>query len=137
MRYLILAGCIALGSCTTTPQGAERAAVEAAETQAGLEAELAGLVPGEPTDCLPTPIRTQVNSRTFGSTIVYRVSDRQKYRNDTTGGCERASDGRAILITSNPIGRSCRGDIVQTVDPVSRIPLGSCALGAFTPYRRP
>lgn len=135
MRPIVLATLATLAACTTTPEQEERAAATKAETEDALAAELAGLVPGEPTDCLPPSSRTQMSTKGYGSTIVYRVSSDLKYRTDTSG-CEGV--GRDdILVTSTPIGRTCRGDIAQTFDRTSRIPTGSCSFGSFTPYRRP
>lgn len=125
-----------LAGCTTSPREAERAVTAEARTQEALAAELAGLVPGEPTSCLPGPTRSQLASRGYGATIVYVASPTLKYRNDTTGGCERLGRGDT-LITRTPIGRVCRGDIATTVDRTSGFQTGSCAFGDFVPYRRP
>ena len=127
---------VPLTACSTTPREAERAVAVDARAQDALAAELAGLVPGEPTACLPQPGRVPVTSKGYGSTIVYRVSGALKYRNDMNGNCPAA--GRDdILITRTPQSRSCRGDIVQTIDRTSRFPTGGCAFGDFIPYRRP
>jgi hypothetical protein len=40
------------------------------------------------------------------------------------------------MVTRTTSTRLCEGDIATVVDPVSGIFHGSCALGAFTPYRR-
>lgn len=137
MRKLIPLAVITLTSCAATPQEAERAGAAAAATGAALDRELADLVPGQPTACLPQPARVQLSSRTYGPTIVYVVSRDLKYRTDTTGGCERAGVGRDILATQTSQTRSCRGDIARTVDPATGITTGSCAFGDFVPYRRP
>ncbi|WP_375429016.1 hypothetical protein [uncultured Sphingomonas sp.] len=135
MRFLPIF-VIPLAACSTTPREAERAAALDLQTQEALAAELAGLVPGKPTACLPEPARAQVSSKGFGSRLVYRVSSSVKYRNDMNGSCPGA--GRDdILVTRTPQSRSCRGDIVQTIDRGSRFPTGSCAFGDFIPYRRP
>ncbi|WP_375403054.1 hypothetical protein [uncultured Sphingomonas sp.] len=125
-----------LAACSTTPQEAEQAAAAELRTQEALAVELAGLVPGEPTACLPEPARVQVSSKGYGSTLVYRVSNSVKYRNDMNGSCPGA--GRDdILVTRTTQSRSCRGDIVQTIDRGSRFPTGACSFGDFIPYRRP
>jgi hypothetical protein len=125
-----------LAGCTTSPREAERAATAEAATQEALGTELAGLVPGEPTACLPEPGRSQLSSKGYGATIVYSASRALKYRSDTTGGCERLARGDT-LITRTPIGRVCRGDIATTVDRTTGFQTGSCAFGDFVPYRRP
>lgn len=136
MNALPLAGLVLLAACSMTPREREARAAAAATSDDELAAELAGLTPGEPSDCLPVPVRQQVTTRAYGSTIVYRVSDGLKFRNDTNGGCEAAARG-STLVTRTPTGRACRGDIVQTFEPVSQVPTGSCSLGRFVPYRRP
>ena len=135
MRPLILPMLAALAACSTTPEQQEQAVAAQAETQGKLAAELAGLTPGEPIACLPEPARTQEATAAFGPTLVYRVTRNVKYRNDTLGGCERLSRGD-ILVSRTPTGRTCRGDILRTLDPVSRFDTGSCTLGNFVPYRR-
>lgn len=136
MRPFALAALATLAACTTTPAQEERAAAAQADTEAALAVELAGLVPGEPSDCLPGPARTQMTSEGFGSTIVYRVSRDLKYRTEASG-CEGVGRRDDILITRTPVGRTCRGDIAQTVDRTTRFPTGSCSFGSFVPYRRP
>lgn len=135
MRSLTLL-LVPLAACSTSPREAERAATADLRTQKALAVELAGLVPGEPLACLPEPARVQLPSKGYGSTIVYRASSAVKYRNDMNGNCPAA--GRDdILITQTTQSRSCRGDIVQTIDRTSRFPTGGCAFGDFIPYRRP
>lgn len=136
MRPFALAALAILAACTTTPAQEKRAAAAQAGTDEALATELAGLVPGEPSDCLPAPARTQMSSKGFGSTIVYRVSSDLKYRTDTNG-CEGVGRRDDILVTQTPIGRTCRGDIAQTIDRTSRFPTGGCSFGSFVPYRRP
>ncbi len=136
MRVLAAILALTLAGCTTSLREAERSANAAAAAQDALAGELAGLVPGQPSACLPQPGRVQLSSRGFGSTIVYEVSRDLKYRNDTTGGCEGVGRGD-ILVTSTPTGRVCRGAIARTVDRGSAFHTGSCALGDFVPYRRP
>ena len=99
-----------------------------------LDQRLAGLTPGKPTDCLNN--LPSNSTETFGATILYKVNSRLIYRNDTSGGCEGMEHGDYIVTVSNE-GRLCRGDIGRTFEPSSRIPTGSCALGAFVPYQRP
>lgn len=136
MRSTAALAALLLAGCATSPRQAEQAAGVDARAQEALAAELAGLVPGEPTACLPQPGRVLLTSKGYGSTLVYRVSDSLKYRNDMNGSCPAA--GRDdILITRTPQSRSCRGDIVQTIDRGSRFPTGGCTFGEFIPYSRP
>ena len=123
---------VALSSCTMTPAETARAADAKAATQAALGKELAGLTPTETKDCMDNYQSSSLKA--YGGTLVYSVSRKLKYVNDTGGGCEAVERGD-ILVTKSPSGRLCRGDIAQTVMPGSRIPSGSCALGSFVTYR--
>ncbi len=96
-----------------------------------LDQALEGLVPGKAVSCLPQT-RTPP-SEAYGSTVVYRYSRKQLYRNDLGIGCEGIGRGD-IMITQNSIGRSCRGDIIRLVDRTSGVPTGGCAFGDFIPY---
>lgn len=136
MRWTVMIMASALAGCAATPEQVERQAATNAKETAGLEQALAGLAPGARSTCLPVAARTQTQTDVYGDAIVYRVSGDLKYVNNTTGGCERAGVQRDILVSRQPTGRACRGDIVQTVDPVARFATGSCALGDFVEYRR-
>jgi hypothetical protein len=106
------------------------------DPQAALTKRLAGLTPGHPISCLPNSDTRFASTHAYGRTIVYEVSRNFLYRTDTAGGCESMAHGDYIVVRSNG-GQVCKGDIGQTFDPVARVPTGSCALGEFTPYRRP
>jgi hypothetical protein len=128
--------CIAAG-CAATPRDRERAAADRASAEQRLATELAGLVPGEPVDCLPLAPTQSYSTKGFGDVLVYRASNRLKYRNDAGPGCSGVGRNDDILVTVSPTGRLCRGDFARTVDRSSRINTGGCALGAFIPYKRP
>jgi hypothetical protein len=136
MRGITALPALALAACA--PTAAERGQMEmrADAAQASLDTALAGLTPGEPVSCLPVSARQNYQIEGYGSTILYKVSRGLVYRNDTTGGCDRIARGD-ILVTRQPTGRLCSGDIATTIDNVSRFQNGSCALGSFVPYRRP
>lgn len=106
----------------------ERAAKDAAEFQKAV----AGLTPGKPMSCLPLS-RSTLPMKGIGSRLVYRASRNLVYVNEAPG-CEGVARGD-VLVTRQYTGRSCQGDIAQTVDRVARFPTGGCALGEFTPYR--
>ncbi|TPG13053.1 hypothetical protein [Sphingomonas oligophenolica] len=132
---LTLLAAATLSACTQTPAESARAIQDAAATQLALDKELAGLVPtGNRLTCLPPLPSAHVEG--YGSTLVYSVSSRQKYRTETGGGCEGVGRGDILVTTSNG-GRTCQGDISQTIDRTSRFPTGSCAFGPFVEYRRP
>jgi len=126
---------LAVTGCSQSPADRLRSAKAADAAQAGLNRELAGLVPGQPTQCLPNYRRSDL--RGYGGTLVYSVNRSLKYRNDTTGGCEGVGRNDDILFTRSNQGQVCAGDIAQTLDRGSRVYTGSCGLGRFVPYRRP
>lgn len=136
MRTLfpILPLCLAAAACTQTPAETARGLQDEAATQARLDQRLAGLVPGEPLNCLPQFQRTQTSG--YGRTILYTVGRDLVYRNDTSGGCDGLS--RDDIIISRPLtSQTCQGDILRLVDRTIGTPTGSCSLGKFVPYRRP
>jgi hypothetical protein len=126
---------LALTGCAMSPAETARAQERAAADQAALGQKLAGLHPAGTTDCLDHFQTNNASLSAYGPALVYRVSDRLVYVNDTAGGCEAVSRGD-ILVTKSNQGQLCRGDIGQTVTPGSRVPSGSCALGSFTKYVR-
>ncbi len=72
--------------------------------------------------------------KAIGPRLIYRVSPKLAYVNDTGGGCEAVARGDA-LITRQYSSRLCRGDIARTRDMTTRIDSGSCVMGSFVPYR--
>lgn len=140
MRIFVRSACLpcaaALAACT--PSAAEQGRIDAraATAQTKLDAALAGLVPGKPTSCLPLSNTSQYRTEGYGPAILYTYNRGLIYRNDTNGGCEGIARGD-VLVTRQLGGQLCSGDIATTVDSTSRFQTGSCALGQFTPYRRP
>lgn len=121
--------------CTQTPADTARAAQAQQATQDALQRRLAGLTPGQPQSCLtPTLSSRGIQTKAYGSTILYIAGRDLIYRNDTTGGCEKL--GRDILVSKQYSGRACSGDIATTVDRNTGSVTGSCALRDFVPYRR-
>lgn len=128
---LLVTGAIA--GCATTPAEQARADAATATIQHKLDVRLAGLVAGPSTDCINN--YPEVHSEAYGSKIVYTVSSRLVYVNETTGGCENMARGDYLVTVSNG-GRLCRGDVGRTITPNVDVPSGSCALGSFTPFTR-
>ena len=89
---------------------------------------------GPPTDCVNT--RDLGGNRSAGEgAIIFEGTTRSRlWVNRPPGGCPNLNRGLALVIRT-PTTRFCRGDIAQVIDPVARIPMGSCVLGDFTPYR--
>jgi len=124
--FLILPMVLVLGCAASGPVGMSDAARDR------LDRDLAGRTAGPPQSCVSN--RDLRSSRFVGDSIVYRGPGSLLYLNRTSGGCN-ARAGRS-LITVNPTGNLCSGDIVRSVDPVSGTDWGSCTLGEFVPYRR-
>ena len=56
------------------------------------------------------------------------------YVNKPYGGCPNAE--RNILSYSHPTSSLCKGEIVEVVDNLSKMTMGSCAFGDFVPYTK-
>src|SRR3546814_11041499 len=110
-----------LGGCATAQnQAAEADRRAKAEIQ--IADALKGLTPGEPKSCID---QTRVhNVRKFAGTIIYEYSPREKYRNNVSDGCFGLSRGD-ILVTKTPTTQLCRGELITTVSPGSRMPSGT------------
>jgi hypothetical protein len=117
---------LVLGCAAAAPAGMSDAA------KSRLDRALAGRTAGQPQSCVQQ--RELRSSHVEGDTILYEGRGSVLYLNRTSGGCNSRA-GRT-LVTQNPIGNLCRGDIVRTVEPVSGTDWGSCTLGDFVPYRR-
>jgi len=109
-----------------------------AEKQSG-EAELAritaGLVAGDPVNCLDTTrfTNTRVVDRTA---IVYEGPGRTLWVNVPRGGA-RSLNQWDVLLTRQFGSSLCRGEVVRLLDPSSMMQTGTVFLGDFVPYRRP
>ena len=123
---ILLAGCDA---GARTPNQAS----EAARNADRLSQALAGLTPGKPQLCI-FQNRQHFQTIAIGDTLLYKANSKLVYRNDTTGGCDRAAHGDAI-VTRNVDSQLCSGQIVTTVDFVIGRETGSCSLKQFVPYR--
>ncbi|GGE86828.1 hypothetical protein [Sphingomonas prati] len=90
-------------------------------------------VAGAPVDCIDLPRVRSSDTLSNPDTIVYRTGQ-LLYVNQPAGGCGFRSD--PIIVSRTPSTRLCRGDIISSVDRGSRMPMGSCGLGTFTPYAK-
>jgi len=96
--------------------------------------EIAGWVAGQPQRCVATQ-RTQGLRTVNRSTLVYG-SGRTVWVNRLDPRCSGFSQWDLLVV--EPIGSQyCRGDLVRTIDPVSKIPGPACQLSDFVPYTRP
>lgn len=131
-RLLPLAAVVvALAACA--PGYDERISPRAAMR---FDAELAGLSPGRPQNCLPLRSNASIVAAR-GETLLFREG-RMVYANATSGGCGALADSQYALVTDNFTGALCSGTVARVVDlSASGQYRGTCVLGDFTPYRRP
>jgi hypothetical protein len=95
--------------------------------------ELAGRTAGAPQRCVPV-VQTGSLRIADPQTVVYG-SGRTIWVNRVDSNCLRP--GPLDVLVVEPMGTQyCRGDRIQSVDPVSKIPGPYCRLGDFVPYRR-
>lgn len=122
---------LALAAAGCAP-GAGTGQLPAADSQARLDAALAGLSPGEPRRCINSDRVRQTQG--FRTSILFVEGDNRKYLSDVGGGC--AGLARGDILVTRPItpGQYCEGDFVRTRAQTGGQLTGGCALGAFTPY---
>ena len=113
----------------------DRAADPPSRAEADYTRLIAGKVAGKPVSCIDTRF-TRPTLSAYGDKLIYRVSRKLVYVNETTGGCQAVARDD-VLITRQYQTRLCRGDIAQTADRQTGFPNGGCALGDFTPYTAP
>jgi hypothetical protein len=127
----VMLGLGVLGACTTAPPPMARSA----QGQQDYERLIAGKIAGPPMQCLQS---AEMNDMTVidESTVAYKRGS-TVYVGHMQGPCNGLG-GHAIMVTRSFGGpQSCHGDIVRMVDPNSRIDVGSCVFGDFTPYTVP
>lgn len=135
MRFLMtFAAAAALGAAAVVAAPVQKPDTSRADkNRLAYEKLLAGKTPGKPQDCIDTRwTRPQLTA--YEGKLLYRVSRKLVYVTDTGGGCEAVARGDTI-ITRQFQTQLCRGDIAQTMNLPSGIFSGSCAMGAFVPYR--
>lgn len=101
----------------------------------GRATELSGRAAGAPQRCVPIerdiPLRVAEGDH---GTLLYGTG-RRVWANHLPDGCT-LNRGDSLVI--QPIGSDyCRGDLVHSLDPVSRFPGPACYLGEFIPYTLP
>ena len=119
----ITLGAAALAGCTAPPPVASNAPI----------AEIAGRVAGPAQRCVTTT-QSQGLQAANRNTLLYRNGSKL-WVNQLQDGC--GGFGRWDVLVTEPIGTQyCRGDLIRSFDPVSKIPGPSCRLGDFVPYTR-
>ncbi len=98
-------------------------------------AEIAGRVAGPPQRCIPTQ-QTEGLRRRKSHDAWSPATGKTVWVNRVQHQCSGFSQWDVLVM--EPIGSQyCRGDLVRSVDPVSRIPGAACQLGDFVPYTKP
>jgi hypothetical protein len=121
----------ALAACTTAPPPPEGVVA-----QNRLNTLLAGKIAGPPAECIPT---VQAGSPSFiaPGAIAFSSNPGKVYVSDVRGsGCEGLASPRYSLVSTSHGSSLCSGDIVQVRDLQTGVMVGTCSLGAFTPYTR-
>lgn len=129
----VIVGLGFLGSCTTAPPPMTRSA----QGQQDFERLTAGKVAGPPMQCLQS---REMNDMTVidESTVAYKRGTSIVYISHMQQPCSGLGSGSAVMVTKSfGAAQTCRGDIARMVDPTSRMELGSCVFGEFTPYTVP
>jgi hypothetical protein len=108
-----------------------------ASAEAGMAAARGGRTQsGPPQSCVRQ--RDLGGNRSVGEDLIIFGSNTSSlvYVNRPPAGCPELRNGRALRVQTTT-SQLCSGDIVEVFDPLSGVGYGSCALGDFTPYRRP
>ncbi|MET0248680.1 MAG: hypothetical protein ABW164_03005 [Sphingobium sp.] len=130
MRPLFYLVPILLAGCAGAYQPAPLSEKQAVR----LEKALDGRVAGEKVNCISQSSRADLTVIS-DNVLLYRAGG-IIYRNDLIGSCSGLTRGDT-LITRSFGSQLCRGDIARTANLSIGFQTGTCALGDFTPYRRP
>jgi len=124
MKTRVVLPIVFLAGCAAPPPGAG---------QHGPAVELAGRSAGAAQRCVPISQSEGLRISESDPHVLLYGNGRTIWANNL-GGCRFGSDD--VLVTE-PIGSShCRGDIVRSIDRVTRIPGPACVLSDFVPYTR-
>lgn len=124
MKSKLILVSILLAACAAPPFGVD---------QQGPPSELAGRKAGAPRRCVPILQAQALHVSETNPHVLIYGSGRTVWANNL-GQCRFGSDD--ILVTE-PFGSSyCGGDVVRSLDRLSRIPGPTCILSDFVPYTR-
>ena len=115
---------VALASCTAPPPPPQ---------PQGPPLELVGRTAGLPQNCVTTTQLDVLRPSENAPHVMLYGSGRTIWANNL-GSCRFGYDD--ILVMQLYGSQLCRGDIVRSLDRLSRIPGPACVLGDFVPYRR-
>lgn len=137
-ELLLLAGCAALlAGCSTPKPGAPAADSPGPLTQAG-EIDVGALPATDSARrCLSSRPTSSTVSAGDGRFVMIRQSVNDWYRNELRDRCPALNGRNRITIFRSPSGNMCEGDMFDVVDRFSRMYVGTCVLGPFTPVNVP
>lgn len=121
---------VALLALSLLPMVAAEARVETGDQQ--LARILAGRTEGKAQSCLPLMNRN--DSETIRGVGIAYNNGRTTWISRFDKGCAPKSDD--VVVTTSPMGRPCRGDIVRFVERMTGFEHGACAFGDFVPYTK-
>lgn len=136
---LLATGIVA--ACVDTPARRDRVAYQHPGGDAAVVAELKGLSPSVPQTCIDSFRLRDVQGEPHGATLLYHISPRLVYRNDTSGGCDGLAHGDTLVDQNYPGNRYgntrlCRGDPLYSRSLRVAAASGSCTRGAWVAYTK-
>lgn len=137
-ELLLVAGCAALlAGCSTPRPEATEAASPGPLTQAG-EID-AGALPATDSArrCLSSRPTSSTVSASGGRFVMVRQSVNDWYRNELRETCPALNGRNRVTVFRSPSANMCEGDSFDVVDSFSRMYMGTCILGPFTPVNVP
>lgn len=138
---IVLFGTGLVAGCVNTPAKRDFSADRQAGFNAPVVAELRGLNPSVPQNCIDSYHLRDVQGEPHGSTLLYRINARLVYRNDTSGGCDGLAQGDTLVDQNYPGNRYgntklCRGDLLYSRSVRDANPSGSCTRGVWIAYTK-
>lgn len=123
-RRILIAAAVLTGSCAAPPP-------DTAPSRP--VAELAGRTAGPPQRCVLIQPAEALHVSNNRHMLLYG-SGKTVWTNDLGPRC---GFGSSDILVTEPIGSYyCRGDLVRSIDQLSRIPGPSCVLSDFVPFTR-
>ena len=126
-----------IGAMTASCAAGPEQPIRSARGQEQYQMLVSGKTARPQLSCLPS---YSANDMTVidGRTLAFRRGTGTVYIVNLSPGCELAGGGTYALVSRQFGGQGlCRGDIQQVMDLTNRITVGSCTVGAITPYVRP
>lgn len=120
-RLLTATALLVLGGCSSSPPPAGPGGIP----------QLAGRTAGQPQSCVS--IHRDENLTVADSRTVLYGSGKTVWLNHLRTECP-GMNRMNILVTEPHGSQYCSGDMVRSLDPVSKVPGPTCILGDFVPY---